>query len=206
MVHSTVGLHYMSPELYSPTFWLQLALAVIGVGGLVAALKTLNKMERQTKAAEIAANAAKKGADTTEEALRLTQRADILLDQAQLNIGDAQSGAGAIVILVFKNFGYTRAINVVFHTGLLTPVAKKGSPVIGPVTLGPNDTQRIAFERFGNWMNEDTAAQIFGGKVLLQFFAEVTYEDLFGVHHFSRYFGTWNHETRAFRVDKHEAN
>jgi hypothetical protein len=196
----------MSPELYSPTFWLQLGLAVIGVGGLAAALKTLNKIERQTKVAEIAADAAKKSADTAEAALRLTQRSDILLDQAQLNIGDAQGGAGAIVILVFKNFGSTRALKAVFRTGLLTPVTpNKGAPVIGPITLGPNDTQRITFERFGNWMTQDTAVQIFGGKVLLQFFAEVTYEDIFGVGHFSRYYGTWNHETRAFRLDKHEA-
>jgi hypothetical protein len=47
--------------------------------------------------------------------------------------------------------------------------------------------------------------RLLGGKVLLQFFGEVTY-DIFGVRHFSRYFGTWNHKTRAFRVDKHEAD
>jgi hypothetical protein len=70
----------------------------------------------------------------------------------------------------------------------------------------PNDNQRITFERFGNWMSHDTPVQIFCGKVLLQFFGEITYEDIFGVRHFSRYFGTWNHETRAFRVDKHEAD
>jgi hypothetical protein len=37
------------------------------------------------------------------------------------------------VNLVFKNFGTTRAVNVVFHTGLMTAVTpNESAPVIGP--------------------------------------------------------------------------
>jgi hypothetical protein len=55
-------------------------------------------------------------------------------------------------------------------------------------------------------MTEDTAVQIFAGKIPLQFWGEVKYQDIFGISHFARYSGTWNHETRTFRLDKHEAD
>jgi hypothetical protein len=56
-------------KLFAPEQWPNIVLCVVGIAGVLIALKTLGKLERQTKATEIAADAAKKSADTARDAL-----------------------------------------------------------------------------------------------------------------------------------------
>jgi hypothetical protein len=94
-------------------------------------LKQMNFMQRQAAATETAANAAKKSAEVSEMALRLGERADVLLNAVSLtNDPEVLSSNIAInphcrVNMEFKNFGRTRAQNVRCLIGLISPGFQK---------------------------------------------------------------------------------
>ena len=81
---------------------------------------TLKALLRQTSATEVAADAAKKGAEVAEMALRLAERAEVLLDASVLDFGKLLNGTECRVILQFKNFGRTRAkeVKVTLHLAI----------------------------------------------------------------------------------------
>jgi hypothetical protein len=195
----------MSPDFYSPVFWLQLALALIGVGGLVAALKTLNNLERQTIATEIAANAAKKSADTAEAAMRLTERADILLDSAGLSV---QTLMDADVILRFKNFGRTRALAVRFNVTLLVNDIPQADPAeLGPMLLGAGDEQTAVVFPL-RMLPDNVRGQVFRAQTPMTFAGQVTYQDVFGVTHRTECTGRFliRNGQPGFIVERNEAD
>jgi hypothetical protein len=67
----------------------------------------------------IQADAAKKSADFNERTVRLTQRADVLLEDVSIrqNSDERPIGRDTQLILNFKNFGPTRANNVILISG-----------------------------------------------------------------------------------------
>ena len=88
-------------------------------------------MQRQAAATETAANAAKKSAEVAEMALRLGERADVLLNAVALT-NDPEVLSSNIPInphcrvnMEFKNFGRTRAQNVRCLIGLIIPGVRK---------------------------------------------------------------------------------
>lgn len=159
---------------------------VIGVPTVIAAFRALKTLQEQTAATRIAADAAKKSAETCELALKLDGRADVLLENAGLVTSrpelfiNAKIRSTCQVALDIKNFGRTRAQNVRCLVGLEisgTPGAKWPQ---GPFILGPGETQRIMTQTFQEALNEETYEKIANGEASFGFSASITYDDIFG--------------------------
>jgi hypothetical protein len=152
-------------------------------------LKQMNFMQRQAAATETAANAAKKSAEVAEMALRLGERADVLLNAVALTM-DPEVLSTNIAInphcrvnMEFKNFGRTRAQNVRCLIGLIIPGVPETVPPREPFILGPGATQLLTFESFARTVTQKTYEDIAHGVIDLKFAGTVTYEDIFGESH-----------------------
>src|SRR5438309_2687236 len=118
---------------------------------------------RQAKSAEVAACAAKKSAEVAEHALKISQRADVLLNRVSLlNPFDATGIVPKTTVkMEFKNCGKTRAEKVVFHVKLTTPDLNDAEiPAIEPITMGAGETQVVGFPYFGQCFTRDTAVKV----------------------------------------------
>ena len=163
---------------------------------------------RQSKSNNIAALAAKKSADTAELALRIAERADLLLDKAGLNSGSVVTPHSRIQ-LFYKNFGKTRAIAVRSDIELIIPNVPKyeGKDNIMPeTTIGAGDNCIISFHHFQAWITEHMFNQIFSGKIELRFRAEITYKDVFGDCHHTWNEGLFEPRSRTFMLTRSEAD
>jgi hypothetical protein len=111
-------------------------------------------MQSQVDASKIAANAARKSAEVAEMALKLAERADVLLNAASLTLVDSAGiprtavNPYSRVTLEFKNFGRTRAQNVRCLIGLIIPGVPESVPPQEPFILGPGGTQSVTFHHF----------------------------------------------------------
>jgi hypothetical protein len=157
-----------------------------------------------------AANAATKSADVAELALRVSQRADVLLDNASMLDSAGVTGspikADSYVNLGFKNFGNTRALNVCFKMRLEIPGVPEGDNPTGPQVLGPGDTQHIRFAPLGSFLVSSTADGIRLGTISLRFSGTVAYDDVFGNHHTTRAEGSFHHTARVFTIEMNQAD
>jgi hypothetical protein len=111
----------------------------------------------QARTANISALAAKKSAELSEMTLKLTQRADILVDACYIILntrGGSQLAANNNVEIVFKNFGPTRAENVIYKISLEIPDVPQTDRSNGPCPLGPRDTQTLSFIPFGKFLTD----------------------------------------------------
>jgi len=133
-----------------------------------------------------AADAAKKSAEVSEMALKLTQRADILVDACSV-IDNTHAGFKIApnnhVAISFKNFGPTRAENVVYRVTLIIPGVPQSDQIIGPSPLGPGDTQTMSFSEFGAFLTPQTIKDIGDGRIILRVSGTVSYSDIFGDPH-----------------------
>jgi hypothetical protein len=85
--------------------WFVAYVVITGISVLVG-LGTLGLVYRQTSATKLAADAAKKSAEVAESALKLSERADVLLYACNAG-GELLDGKDFRVVLQFKNFGRT---------------------------------------------------------------------------------------------------
>lgn len=154
------------------------------------------------------ANAAKKSADIADKALRLTERADVLLYSVTVQLAQTQQLDGDTVItLHFKNFGPTRANKLKFWFYLDIPHAqRKAFPPPVPIALGAGDSQMLPFPRLRECMTQGTFRQIVNGTVSLSFDGHATYEDVFGLPHTIRCKGSFDPKRMAFNIDENEAD
>lgn len=158
------------------------------------------------KAATRSAHAAKKSADTTEHALRILERADVLLDKAGLNTGQ-QMTRDSRVVLTYKNFGRSRAKNVRFNIRLILPdISDYPGEVLPPIALGSNDSQSVSFHSFRQWITESTFNDILAGKIDLRFYADTVYEDVFDISHKTVDKGAFHARSRTFILEKCESD
>jgi hypothetical protein len=150
--------------------------------------------QQATDAATTGANAAKLAAETTERALKLVDRADILVQNVNVTLFDHLLGWNSVITAAFKNYGRTRATHVAVRCYLeLTPDADKGvSAVMGevPIVLGAGETFTIQLPTLAwigcahstaAWMDDDTLDKINHSQVLLWFNAEISYKDVFDI-------------------------
>jgi hypothetical protein len=149
----------------------------------------MSLMQRQAAATETAANAAKKSAEVAEMALKLGERADVLLNAVALTMDPTVLSTNSAINIYsrvnmeFKNFGRTRAQNVRCLIGLIIPGVPETVPPREPFILGPGATQLLTFEQFSATMTQKTYQDIAGGVIDLKFAGTVTYEDIFGESH-----------------------
>ena len=167
-------------------------------------LAQMKIMQNQALAAEMAANAANKSAEVAEMALKLAERADVLLNAASLTVDPtAASTEGPInpysrVSLQLKNFGRTRAQNVACRIGLVIPGVPESVPPREPFILGPGATQAVMFDTFIATLTQKTYEDIANGKIDLKFAGTVSYEDIFGESHTTTYQGLLDPKTGRF--------
>lgn len=195
------------PALTDP-FWANWALVIVGIVAAWIALGTLGDLKKQTAATRISADAAKKSAEIAEASLKLVERADVLLNAAYLIhsqvLSDQQNSR---VILQFKNFGRTKAVEVKLKLNLIIEkVPETDCTEVPPIAMGAGETKDISSLRFVEFLTEQTAQGIFTGKIGLRFEGESRYRDIFGGAYRSYYEGTWGAGTNVFRIDKQEAD
>jgi len=194
--------HVLSPEILPS--WL---LFVVGTTGIYFAWRTLRGLEIQTSALKTTAEAAKKSADVAEQALRISERADVLLNTAMFHHGNVLNGVDAFVEIEFKNFGPTRARNVQLSLNLvIEEVPSTDSTHIPPITLGAGDTRRINSDFFVKFLTEQTSSSIFQGKLPLRFEAHASYEDVFGQKHTTHSTGLWIPAKGTFLIEREESD
>jgi len=164
-------------------------------------------MERQTKATEIAANAARKSADTAEMALQLAERADILLESAGIVFSASRVFDGdARLVLRFKNWGRTRATDVSFDVRMIIPgVIDSPAAPLPLMVIGAGQEQSVSFQTFREHLTNNTFEDIAAGRVALQFVSWLVYKDVFGGSYTTRDVGIFNPRTVTFRIEEQNA-
>jgi hypothetical protein len=161
----------------------------------------------QARAAKESARIAKEAADETKRVVRLTERADVLLENAGIILSGNQAFDGdARLVLRFKNFGPTRAVDVSFRTRMIIPgVPDSFGPPLPVLVLGANQEQSVSFEAFRECLTKATFEDIAQGRVTFRFESWLVYSDVFGASHTSRDVGIFDNRSMTFRIEEHTA-
>ena len=158
------------------------------------------------RATEIAASAATKAANTAELALKISERADVLLESAGLSTGQTIDPESR-VLLRFKNYGRTRANNATFRINVVIPGLPDLPPnALPPIPIAAGETQLVTFLPFRKRFTEATFSEILSGHTIVSFRGIVSYDDVFGDPHRTQSSGTLNHRTCTFMVDENRAD
>jgi hypothetical protein len=182
-------------------------LVIVGIVTAWIALGTLKDIKQQTSTATISAEAAKKSAEMAEASLKLGERADVLLDGVSLVYGQDLGGKDTRVVVQFKNFGRTKAVNVRLKLNLVTEgIPETDQTNIPTISMGAGEIKEISSQRFVQFMTEIMAQKIFAAETPLSFEGEACYQDIFGTPHRSYYAGTWNKGTNRFHIKKQESD
>jgi hypothetical protein len=170
-------------------FVLVVCTVVLAVGGIVQAIATV------------------RAANTTRMALKLAERADVMVSSASIELPDTKTFAGhSCVVLKFKNFGRTRAVDLMFDVSPSVPETRGPRIPIGPLVLAAGDDQKVRFQPFTQWMTEDVIRGIVAGTVPLRFDGKITYKDVFGAKHTTECAGRFDVETFAFNMEKNSGD
>lgn len=196
---------------FDPSTWSNWALFLAAAIAAVIALRTLSAIQQQARIARIglgatrvAANAARKSADVAELALKVVERADLLLEavgivNTEQRVDD--SGYGNQIIIKFKNMGRTRANTAIFRSFLEIPGVPTKEKTLGPVVVGPGATQKLNCGMFGDFLNAETAEGVLNGTIPMKFTVRATFTDVFGDAHTTEHRGTFRSKTRSFFID-----
>lgn len=125
------------------------------------------------------------------DAVRLTQRADVLLDAIgwEPHTDPSVLNASTQISVRFKNFGPTRASNVRITLNLYPPEELeivKGphdDDALPPVNIGTGDTTTPRLSKLGVRYTPETITKLSKGHIKLIVAGSVTYEDVFGITH-----------------------
>lgn len=157
--------------------------------------------------AAIQARAARQSANNEERAVRLTERADVLVEG--VSIVRPQNNpffADGRVKLKFRNFGRTRANNVKASISVSVPDAVPVSPAPLPLmALAAGSSVNVPFDYFGKWLTKETMQAIIDGDAQLRFDATITYTDVFGLPHTTECGGAWIPSEHVFYMEYNRA-
>lgn len=123
------------------------------------------------------------------EAVRLTQRADILVSQVgvQPRLNPSILTPNTIVSVTFKNFGPTRASGVRFSIALdneeLSPAPSHHDTNLPVITLAAGEDTSVNHAQLGRFFTPETIQKMSKGEVKLAVDARVSYRDVFGKRH-----------------------
>jgi hypothetical protein len=170
------------------TFWANLALAGVGIGGIIAAFVTLKKLERQTKATEIAA----KSAETSATAAMGVAVPTLMLHEFVFMLKPFETPQeffrNSQVAIAVKNFGqspaFLKSYSVTFTNEKLPDVPIYPFPypcdVEDVIDAGrPRVLGGEPLRAFGFTSEEDVHALVAGKKTLIVY-GYVCYRDVFG--------------------------
>jgi len=191
-----------------------IALAVTAICGVRVALRTLRAIETQVTANKEAASAAKQSADTadasakfSENVLRLTERADVLIDAVELST-PGELRLDTIFTVVLTNFGRTRAneLRTDFSIGLAGAFSNGHSTDRPPTILGSGDELKTRLPQVSDFLTGEAYREVLEGKTPLRFEGTFSYLDVFDATHTGKASGTFSHETDSFLVEQYRAD
>lgn len=137
----------------------------------------------QSRSTAKAADAAKKSADVAEQALRISQAADVHLDAVSV-MDDTQAGfykPTNRVSFRFQNFGSTQARDVAFEYTMKTSVGKEtGSEKPLRTVIPAGATRTLSTRPMAGWLTIQEAQAIELGQAEVRFTVSVTWKDVFG--------------------------
>jgi hypothetical protein len=134
------------------------------------------------------------------DAVRLTQRADLLVQAIGIDPHPIPCfiTAGTSIKVTFKNFGPTRAARVSIDVNLTIPDVKQKSadrPSLPSAVVGGNDDVTLTFPELGRLYEGETILQASKGHIPLSVGGRITYIDVFNREHSTtfdaKYYG-WN--------------
>ncbi len=144
---------------------------------------------------------------------RLTQRADVLLDQIGIKPrpNPCYLTDGTEISIIFKNFGPTRANDVRTTVDLSMPGVTKKAHVAAPPmpasVVAAGDQLTVTFPPLGMAFESAVLAKASKGDIPLRFDATVEYTDVFGTRHHTAYGGIYYGPAGSFVVDNnHDAS
>jgi hypothetical protein len=186
-------------------YTLYLLATIIGVGIFIWQTFLLRK---SANASKTSADAAERAANIADQTLRLTQRADVLVEKASIEHSGENLGPHSRLVLVFKNFGQTRASEVQLTARLTVPETQNlpEEPALLPITLGAGGEQRVLTDTFGKTFTQDTFRKIMSGEIVLRFDGTAIYRDAFKNVHTTTCGGYFHLSTRSFIIDKNSAD
>lgn len=170
------------PQWYANPDWWQVGLTI--VFGIVATLAFLSDRN----------------------AVRLTQRADMLMDQIGIHPrpNPCYLTSDTTFSIAFKNFGPTRASNIECETMRFYILGAKEKdvpgkePPIPPTNTGPGDQYVLTFPKLGIRYDDDSIQEASKGNAPLLFEGAIRYKDVFGKSHLTRCRGRYYGEDGAF--------
>ncbi len=149
-----------------------------------------------------------KAFDDQRNAVRLTQRADVLIDTIATSTTGPLTDA-TVVTVKFKNFGPTRADRLVLAISIgikkepAVPAPRRELPV---PSLASTDTQSYEFEPITRILTQDELNGVNAGILTLQILGELTYRDVFQQAHPFRFELHWNKEVSVFAMVAYDAS
>jgi hypothetical protein len=132
------------------------------------------------------------------EAVRLTQRADVLLDSIDVRPANDPPSIwpNTEVQLHFRNYGPTRANDVRFSidltiAGAMKKEASQNGPLLPPIVIAANENSPASFPLLGQMFEAEDIKRASRGDAEMRFTATATYVDVFGKRHRSHYTGIY---------------
>jgi len=150
-----------------------------------------------------AADAAAKSADVADLALKLAERADILLLNAGFSYEEGLVSVlrDSSIFITFENLGRTRANHVRFDTTLVVEGIFQENFGVGPIAIGPGQSRKVVLRRLQRLFPDDVVARVLSGGVPMYFTGVLTYEDVFQYTHTLEYKGIFDPLSAGFLME-----
>jgi hypothetical protein len=198
--------------MWTDPFWPNWALVGVGIAAAWIAVGTLNDLKEQTAAAKTSADTAKTSAETAQQSAEFTrktiensERAQVLIDHTAIAFyRTGQFDNHSWLEITIKNFGRTRARDVIGSFMIFVGEVKHSGPVISHLVLGAGQEHVVACDRFSKLLNTQQWGAALRGETLVRFSGSLTYQDIFGGTVASDFAGRFNHNTIAFDIEVNE--
>lgn len=205
---------YRWEKAYAPETVATWALVLVAIAASVIAIWTLWAIKDQVQIARsdlettrVVAEIAKRSADTATQALRLTERADVLFENVGIRTDTIGHPEHSVMTMGFRNFGRTRADQVYAGFTMKAPDQEPMTATpFGPTVTGSGDTLILTFAPLSEYATERTFKRMWEGEICLALEGEVTYHDVFGAPHRTACVASfWFKRTPQFSIERKEA-
>jgi hypothetical protein len=147
--------------------------------------------------------AAKQSADNDDRTVKITQRADVLLESVEVGSESGSLDKSSQFILHFRNFGNTRANDLKFDFWMIIQgVTKVVMARNIPIVLGAGDSALVMFKKLGDLVKDSVIKDIVDGKIKIAVSGTITYKDVFDIPHIVTCGTTFNHKTLGFDAEE----
>lgn len=169
--------------------------------------KQARELQEQTRLLGESVSRAGQSANFTEKTVKAGERADVLLAEVSLALSQARTvDHHARPVVTFKNFGRTRATNVLPVIELIVnskPEIRKKCEAAHPTVLGAGQEFTVRFERLNSLFSDEVIREIYQGRLILTFYGTIGFEDVFGGSFVRQCAGTFDASVATFIIELH---